>query len=155
MTIQILPKPFDPEAELAAFRRRCAGAGAIASFIGCVRQDPGVRALILEDYPALTERSIREFAERAVERFALEGVAIVHRVGEMDPGEPIVFVACASAHRKNALAAVDYLMDFLKSEAPFWKREVGAEGERWIEPRADDYAAAAQWREQPKKGARS
>lgn len=145
--IRVREASFDPEAELAAFRARVSGAGAVASFVGCVRATPNMHGLYLEHYPAMTERAIMAFVDEATTRFALMSALVIHRVGAMAPGEPIVLVACASAHRKQALSGVDYLMDRLKTEAPFWKREEGVGGHRWIEPHDEDYAAAAHWHE--------
>ncbi|MBB5519326.1 molybdenum cofactor biosynthesis protein MoaE [Amphiplicatus metriothermophilus] len=147
VSIRISWTPFDPEAEAAHFRRRCARAGAIATFLGQVRGENGaVASLALEHYPGLTEAEIGRIAEQACARWPLEAVAIAHRVGVMAPGEPIVFVAAAAAHRRPAFEAVDFLMDYLKSEAPFWKKETGADGSaRWIEPRAEDSRDKARW----------
>jgi molybdopterin synthase catalytic subunit len=142
--LRVTPHPFDPEAELAGFRRAAAGAGAIASFTGCVRGGEA-DALVLEHYPAIVEREILTFISEARVRFALESVLVIHRVGRMGAGEAIVLAAAASAHRKDALGAVDYLMDRLKTDAPFWKREETGGESRWIEPRAEDYAATARW----------
>lgn len=147
VSIRISGAPFDPEAEAAQFRRRCAGAGAIVTFLGRTRGENGaVASLALEHYPSLTEAEIGRIAEEACARWPLEALAIVHRVGAMTPGDPIVFVAAAAAHRRPAFEAVDFLMDYLKSEAPFWKKEVGADGSaRWVEPRAEDRRDKARW----------
>lgn len=141
--VRLEAQAFDPEAELAAFRRNNPQAGAVASFLGCVRG--GVDALVLEHHPSLTSQAIAACAQRAAQRFALEGVLVIHRHGRMAPGEPIVLVACASAHRRAAFEAASYLMDYLKTEAPFWKREERAGARRWIEPRPQDYAARDAW----------
>ena len=146
--IRIEPRPFDPGAELAAFAGRVAGAGAIASFTGLVRAESGgaaVSGLDLDHYPALTEKAVAAIGEEARARFGLAGLVIVHRHGAMAPGEPIVFVAAASAHRRAAFEAVDYMMDRLKTEAPFWKREHGPDGTRWIEARPADLEDRARW----------
>lgn len=144
--MRVTPEPFEPETELAAFRATHRQAGAVASFVGCVR-GRDADALVLEHYPALTEQVIDQFVAEARARFALEGVLVRHRVGRMTGGEPIVLVACASAHRKQALAGVDFLMDKLKTEAPFWKREENNGESRWIEPRPEDYQAGRGWAE--------
>jgi molybdopterin synthase catalytic subunit len=142
--IRVDDAPFDPELELAGFRLAHRAAGAVASFLGCVRGD-GATALVLEHHPVLTRRAIDGFVQEACQRFDLLGVSVIHRYGRMAPGEPIVLVASASAHRRAALDAVDFLMDLLKMETPFWKREETAEGERWIEPRPEDYADRRRW----------
>ena len=138
--------PFQPEAELAAFTAE--GAGAIASFTGCCRPTSKAGApierLFLDHHPRLTERSLRDIAA-AAGRFGIEAVRVVHRCGAIQPGEAIVFVAAAAAHRRAAFDAVDYLMDRLKTDALFWKREDGVDGPRWIEPTAGDRADRARW----------
>ena len=146
--IRIQAEPFDAGAELAAFAARVVGAGAIASFVGLVRGESDgedVSALELEHYPRLTERSVVAIGEDARARFCLAGLVILHRTGALAPGEPIVFVAAAAAHRRAAFEAVDYLMDRLKTEAPFWKREHGPGGSRWIEAREADLKDKARW----------
>ena len=145
---RVQAEPFDPAAELAALSARVPGAGAIASFTGFVRAESAgeaVSALELDHYPALTDRKVAEIGENASARFDLAGLVIVHRHGALAPGEPIVFVAAAAAHRRAAFDAVDYMMDRLKTEAPFWKREIGPEGGRWIEAREADLKDRARW----------
>ena len=146
--IRLTTEPFDPGAELAAF---CAGrteTGAVVSFTGLARAGEGeVERLVLEAYPGFTDAEIARIAEATCARFALQDLLIVHRVGEIAPGEAIVFVAAAAAHRREAFEAADQLMDYLKSRAPFWKKERGPKGERWIEPTARDQADAARWDE--------
>ncbi|HYZ61980.1 MAG TPA: molybdenum cofactor biosynthesis protein MoaE [Acetobacteraceae bacterium] len=142
-------RPFAADEELARFSARQSGAGAIVSFTGIAR--PRDRAgdavvnLFLEHHPRLTLRSIEQIAAEARERFDVTDVHIVHRCGDIAPGEPIVFVATASAHRRAAFEAVDYLMDRLKSEAVFWKREDRAGGSEWIEPTEADARDLARW----------
>jgi molybdopterin synthase catalytic subunit len=146
--IRLQAERFDAGAELAAFAARVAGAGAIASFLGLVRGESGgddVSVLELEYYPRLTERIVAAIGEEARDRFKLIAFAILHRTGALAPGEPIVFVAAAAAHRRAAFEAVDYMMDRLKTEAPFWKREHGPNGSRWIEARDADLADRARW----------
>jgi molybdopterin synthase catalytic subunit len=146
--IRVQAEPFDPDAELAAFIAGVTGAGAIASFVGLVRSETGgenVSGLELDHYPALTERAIGAIGEDARTRFELAGLVIIHRHGAMAPGQPIVFVAAAAAHRRAAFDAVDYMMDRLKTEAPFWKREHGPDGPRWIEARDTDLKDKARW----------
>ena len=134
----------DPAALLAGF---CAGrddVGGVVSFTGYVRRDGDVQALELEAYPALTEAQIMRTATDVAARHQLLDLLVRHRTGRMGPGEPIVFVA-AAAHRRAAFAGADQMMDWLKSRAPFWKKEHGPAGSRWIEPRAGDYDDAARW----------
>jgi molybdopterin synthase catalytic subunit len=135
---------FNAGAELAALN--LPGVGGIGSFIGTVRGGDGLVALELEHYPGMTERALEAIADQALTRWALLGCTIIHRFGRMTPGETIVFVGAASAHRGDALAATGFLIDWLKTSAPFWKREVFASGEaRWVEARQSDNAAAAAW----------
>ena len=122
------------------------GAGAVASFTGLVRADDGVSILDLEHYPGMTEAALSALAEGAASRWDLVAVTIVHRIGPMAPGERVVFVATAALHRAAALDACASLIDRLKTEAPFWKREVTAQGSRWVEARGGDEDAAARWR---------
>lgn len=122
------------------------GSGAVASFTGLVRGDGGLSALTLEHYPGMTEAVLRALAETATSRWALHGATIIHRVGAMAAGERIVFVGTASPHRAAALEACSFLIDRLKTEAPFWKQERFADGRSlWVEPRASDDDAAARW----------
>jgi len=144
--IRLAAEPFEPGAELARF---CAGrteTGAVASFVGSARAEGGqATALELQAYPGFTEIEIGRMADAATQRFCLADVLIVHRHGAIAPGEPIVMVACASAHRREAFQACDYLMDYLKSRAPFWKKELGPDGARWVEPTARDLEDIARW----------
>lgn len=121
------------------------GAGAVATFTGLVRADDGVGALELEHYPGATEAALRTLAEGATTRWSLLAATIIHRVGVMQPGERIVFVGVSAPHRGAALEACAYLIDRLKTDAPFWKRETRGEDARWVEPRGSDDAAAARW----------
>lgn len=143
ITVRIQRDPFDPGTELAALGT----AGAVASFTGHVRADDGVSTLELEHYPGMTERALEEIAGQAMQRWPLSAAHIVHRVGPMRPGEAIVFVAAASAHRATALEATAYLIDRLKTDAPFWKREsrTSQDAASWVEQRAADNEAAARW----------
>lgn len=148
MSVLVVTHAFDPQAEAAAF---CAGRtdiGAIASFVGLCRDaNDGARvsALFLDHYPGFTEREIGRIETEAHARFDVLETRIVHRAGSIAPGEPIVLVLAASSHRAAALEAVDFIMDHLKTDAPFWKREESAAGARWIEPRASDRTARASW----------
>jgi molybdopterin synthase catalytic subunit len=146
--IRVQSAPFDPWAETSAFQRGRAEAGACASFVGSVRASADGKAvamLELEHYPGFTERQIEAIDADARTRFDVMDTLVIHRHGRMRPGEAIVLVAALSAHRREALQAVDYLMDRLKTEAPFWKKEVRAGGEEWIEPRSRDLADRARW----------
>jgi len=146
--IRVQPEPFDPAIELDALAGRAPGAGAIASFVGLVRPSTGettVDQLILEQYGNFTLATVNAIAEAGKTRFALLDLTIIHRFGTLSPGEAIVFVAAAASHRRAAFDAVDYLMDRLKTEAPFWKREQGSAGSHWIEPTPDDHAARRRW----------
>ena len=141
---------FDPGAELTRFCRGRETTGAIASFVGLARGEAGQdMALELEAYPGFTEVEIEGFAAQALARFLLDDVAIIHRHGQIGTGEPIVMVLTAAAHRRAAFEACDYLMDYLKSRAPFWKREVGQDTPRWIEPTSADHADLARWATHP------
>ena len=140
----ICVEPIDPPALLASFAESQRAAGAIVCFTGTVRGGE-VEALELEHHPSFTARVIERIADDARARFDIADCLVVHRVGRLLPGEPIVFVATASAHRRAAFEAVDYLMDRLKTEAPLWKREHRADGAEWIEARASDVADRARW----------
>ncbi len=137
---------FDVAAEMAALTASRTDIGALASFTGLCRADGGLAAMVLEHYPAMTERALARIAEEAMARWPLTGCTVIHRVGRLTPGEPIVLVLAASAHRAAALEACAFLMDWLKTRAPFWKREEPHEGApRWVEAREADDEAAARW----------
>ena len=145
--IRVQADPFDAAAELAALTER-APAGAVAAFVGTVRGEAhgaAVEALELQHYARFTEAVVEAIAADARARFDLVDLTVIHRFGSLGPGEPIVFVAAAASHRRAAFDAVDYLMDRLKTEAPFWKREHGAGGSRWIEPTSGDRADRKRW----------
>ena len=133
----------DAGAELRAIHDD--GAGGVASFTGLVRGDDGVETLELEHYPGVTEAALTRLADEARARWELIGVRIVHRVGAMVPGDTVVFVGTAARHRAPALEACAYLIDRLKTDAPFWKRETRADGACWVEQRDGDREAAAKW----------
>ena len=141
----ICEEPINPAGLLARFTERAGNAGAVVSFTGTVRGGGGVKALELEYHPSFTAKVIDGIAGDARARFDLVDCLVVHRAGSLAPGEPIVFVAAASAHRRAAFEAVDYLMDRLKTEAPLWKRELRADGAEWIEARASDLSDRARW----------
>jgi molybdopterin synthase catalytic subunit len=146
--IRVLAEPFDAAQLLADFSARAAGAGAIASFTGLVRSEndgAAVSGLELDHHPRLTEQALAGIEADAVTRFALADVVIVHRHGALAPGEAIVFVAAAAPHRRAAFDAVDYVMDRLKTEVPFWKREQRGDGLHWLEARDSDRKARARW----------
>jgi len=146
MSITLTDRPFEPGALVTAFCADRAETGALATFVGLARAEKGAAvALELEAYPGFTEAAIGEIAATARERFSLHDVRIVHRVGQIAPGEAIVFVATAAAHRREAFEACDFLMDYLKSRAPFWKKEHGPDGARWIEPSDRDRTDAQRW----------
>jgi len=126
-----------------------AGAGAMATFVGSVRSDDGVTALELEHYAGATDRALEAVADQAIVRWNLASATIVHRVGPMVPGEPIVFVAALAPHRQAALDACAFMIDRLKTDAPFWKRERRGVDARWVEARGSDQAAAARWHQPP------
>jgi molybdopterin synthase catalytic subunit len=144
--ITLTDQAFDPGALLTAFSQGRAETGAVATFTGLARAEEGEAAILeLEAYPGFTEARIAEIAEAARARFSLDDLLILHRVGAITPGEPIVFVAAAARHRRAAFEACDYLMDYLKSRAPFWKKQHGPDGARWIEPRDQDHRDIARW----------
>ena len=142
--VRLLTRSFSSAPPLARLARACPDAGGIASYVGTVRS-AGVLALELQSYAPLTLPNMEALAEAAQMRFALDGVVVWHRSGRIRAGAPIVLVAAAARHRRQALEAVDFLMDHLKSAAWFWKREQRADGWHWIEPRPEDHAAFARW----------
>ncbi|WP_445679875.1 molybdenum cofactor biosynthesis protein MoaE [Radicibacter daui] len=147
MTVRVQEAPFDAGAETAALTASRTDIGGIASFVGLVRgEGDAVRALTLEHYPGMTERRLAEIEAEARSRWELLDCLIIHRVGRMLPGEPIVLVLCASAHRGDAFAACQFLMDWLKTDAPFWKQEETPDGTRWVDAKESDDAAAAKWK---------
>jgi molybdopterin synthase catalytic subunit len=147
MQVRIVEQAFDPQAETAAFAHRRDDAGALVSFVGtCRARTDGaeVRELHIDHYPGFSEKEIARLAEDVSRRFDCPDILVVHRVGAIAPGEAIVLVAALSAHRGNAFEAVRVLMDYLKTDAPLWKKETGTDGARWIEPRAQDHARRAE-----------
>ncbi len=149
---------FDVAAELAALQDGRVDIGALACFTGCVRADAApdaggaVTALVLEHYPGMTERAVEAMIEEAVRRFGLVAARVVHRIGRLAAGERIVLVAVAAPHRREAFQACEFLVDYLKTRAPFWKKAVTAAGERWVEARAADDEALARWGVAPDGG---
>lgn len=151
--IRVQREPFDPSAELAAFGRGDAGIGGVASFVGLVRgavDGSPLRAMTLEHYPGMTERQLARIEAEARGRWPLADCLIVHRFGRMEPGDPIVLVATASAHRQAALESCAFLIDWLKTAAPFWKLEETEAGAAWVDARESDDEAAARWGRRPK-----
>ena len=146
MTIRLTADPIDPAALLGGFGVGRREAGAVVSFTGRVREEGGeVQALELQAYPGLTDVAIARMAQDAVDRFGLDEVLVVHRIGRVETGEAIVFVAASAHHRRAAFQAVDQLMDYLKSRAPFWKKSHETAGARWIEPTPRDHQDADRW----------
>ncbi len=148
MTVRVQPEDFDCGAEISAIRRRDPRIGAIASFIGTVRdlnEGLGVATMTLEHYPGMTEKALASICEQAEARWDLLDTLVIHRVGTLLPTDQIVLVVAASAHRGAAFAACEFIMDYLKTEAPFWKKEATPQGERWVEARSADDEAAARW----------
>ena len=148
-TVRIQESDFDMAAEWAACRQRCGGsAGALVAFGGLVRDrasDDAVRGLSLEHYPGMTEASIEAIIRQAAERWALLDVLVIHRVGELRPEDQIVLVLAASSHRADAFAACEFLMDYLKTDAVFWKKERRTAGDVWIDATATDRRRRAEW----------
>ena len=147
MAIRIQTEPFDPGRETNLFLEASAGAGAAVTFTGLVRSDPKdpVSTLTLECYPELAMNQIGAVEAKAVARFGLIKTTIIHRYGSLHPGEPIVQVMTLASHRRAAFEAAEFLMDYLKTDAPFWKREATSEGDRWVEHNIEDDRAKTRW----------
>ena len=148
--VSIQTADFDLSAEVAALRAGDAAVGAVASFIGTVRDRNGgtageVSAMELEHYPGMTEKAIEAMIDAAFARFRIRGARVVHRVGLLQPADQIVLVAVSSAHRGDAFQACEFLMDYLKTQAPFWKKEHTPQGARWVDARVSDDAALERW----------
>ncbi len=143
--VRLLTTPFDPAQETAAFGKAHPGFGGLCSFVGEVRSDDAVEALELLHYEAMTLAGMTDLADRTIARFGLLGLLIIHRAGVMRPGEPIVLVSAAARHRREAIQAVDFAMDHLKSDSWFWKRELRDGAWTWIEPRAQDHSDLSRW----------
>ncbi len=144
IAVTVSPDVIDAGVEFAAIS--ASGAGGVATFVGLVRSDDNVATLSLEHYPGATEAALQALAEQAVTRWNLIGARITHRVEDMHPGDIVVFVGTAARHRGAALEACAFLIDRLKTEAPFWKKETRGEQTSWVEPRGSDDAAAARWK---------
>lgn len=146
--VQVRQEPFDAGVEQRLLLAGRSDIGAVVSFTGLVRdfnERPDVTALTLEHYPGMTESALCEIVTEAEARWPLQGVRVIHRVGRMTPGDPIVLVVVASAHRREAFEACDFIMDFLKTRAPFWKKEHSGSGDYWVAERDSDHQDASRW----------
>ncbi|MDN3640410.1 molybdopterin synthase catalytic subunit MoaE [Simiduia curdlanivorans] len=146
--VKVQTQDFDQAALYHELRQACPEIGAIVTFTGLVRDmnlGDGVTGLFLEHYPGMTEKSLTEIAEEATRRWDLNTVLLTHRVGQLNPSDQIVYVGISSAHRGDAFSACEFIMDYLKTRAPFWKRETTKEGERWVDARESDQEAAKRW----------
>jgi len=149
MKIAVQHEPFDLQAEIAVLHHANPKVGAVAAFIGLVRDindGDGIRTLTLEHYPGMTEKALVQIVDDAKGRWEVLDACVIHRVGSLRPTDPIVMVAIASGHRGDAFAACEFIMDYLKTQAPFWKKELTASGERWVDARESDDAAAERWK---------
>jgi molybdopterin synthase catalytic subunit len=148
LNISVQPQDFDTGLELQQLRAATPQAGAVVSFVGLVRElsaDGKLEQMLIEHYPGMTEAALQRIAEQACQRWPLLGVRLIHRVGPLAAQAQIVLVATSSLHRQAAFEACAFIMDYLKTEAPFWKKEIGDFGERWVEARASDEHAKQQW----------
>lgn len=146
--VRVQTQDFDLSTEIAALRAEDFGVGAVASFVGTMRDandGSAVTAMELEHYPGMTERAIEAMVDEAVQRFGLRAVRVIHRVGSLLPGDQIVLVAVTAAHRAAAFQGCEFLMDYLKTQAPFWKKEATPAGARWVDARVADDTALARW----------
>ena len=149
MTVRVQEADFDVGAELAALRTGDARVGALASFLGLVRDmndGASVSGMTLEHYPGMTEKSLEAIVAEARQRWDIYDALVIHRVGPLKPCDQIVLVAVTSAHRGESFAACEFIMDYLKTQAPFWKKEATADGGRWVDARETDDSAAARWK---------
>jgi molybdopterin synthase catalytic subunit len=156
MTVRVQTEDFDPGREIARIKAGNPKIGAIASFIGLVREmneGERIQKMTLEHYPGMTEKALDAIVKEAQARWNLIDVMVIHRVGTLEPTDQIVLVVVASAHRGDAFAACEFLMDYLKTRAPFWKKEETPAGSRWVEARASDDAVAARWDDAEKRRA--
>ena len=147
MQVRVQSDPFDAGAELNAFAKGRQDLGAIVTFSGVVRDiaDGGLRGMVIEHYPGMTERALQKIAQDAAERWSLGDVLVIHRYGPLAAGDIIMMVATAARHRKDAFEAAEYLMDYLKSRAPFWKKEQTTDGSDWVESKEEDEQALTRW----------
>jgi len=149
MAVRIQQEDFDVSREIAVLRAANHGIGAVATFIGCVRDTNDgaqVGRMTLEHYPGMTEKAIEGIVAEAQARWNIPAALVIHRIGTLNPGDQIVLVVTAGAHRGEAFAACEFIMDYLKTQAPFWKKEQTPEGDRWVDARVTDDAAAERWR---------
>lgn len=149
MSVRVQPEDFDAGAEIARLRASNPRIGAVASFIGIVRdlnEGAAVGSITLEHYPGMTEKALAAIADQAKSRWNLDDVLIVHRVGTLKPTDQIVLVVTTSSHRGDAFAACQFVMDYLKTEAPFWKKETTSDGVRWVDARDNDALARERWK---------
>lgn len=146
MSVRVQEAPFDMGEEVSRFTDRASGAGAVVTFSGLVRDEGGVlTAMDIEHYPGMTEKALKQIRQEAVTRWKLVDAMVIHRFGHLIPGEQIMMVATAARHRADAFAAAEFLMDYLKSRAPFWKKEQGRDGESWVAAKDEDEAALNRW----------
>ena len=145
MPVRVQSEPFDFGAEAARFAEGHAGMGAVVTFTGIVRGDGGLDRMEIEHYPGMTEKALAVHAGEAMMRFGLGDVLVIHRFGVLRPGERIMMVATAAPHREDAFRGAEFLMDYLKSRAPFWKKEFGPDGAEWVAAKDEDEAALDRW----------
>jgi|SRR5690554_6062938 molybdopterin synthase catalytic subunit len=148
MTVRVQFEDFDTGAEIAAIRRSRKDVGAVVSFVGQVRdfnEGDAVTSMTLEHYPGMTEKALTQIVDQAKQRWDIFDALIIHRIGELKPLDQIVLVAVSSAHREEAFSACQFIMDYLKTEAPFWKKEQTATGTRWVDARDSDDVARERW----------
>jgi len=146
MTVRVQSEPFNMGAEVSAFTQGVSGAGAVVTFSGLVRDEGGtLSAMEIEHYPGMTEKALAKIRDEAMTRWSLADAMIIHRHGPLKPDEQIMMVATAARHRADAFAAAEFLMDYLKSRAPFWKKEQGADGEAWVAAKDEDEDALKRW----------
>ncbi|HSQ03026.1 MAG TPA: molybdopterin synthase catalytic subunit MoaE [Burkholderiales bacterium] len=153
MSVRVQAEDFDAGAEIAAMRRGNPAIGAVVSFVGAVRdvnEGDAVSGMTLEHYPGMTEKAIGKIVTEALGRWKIADVKVIHRIGTLKPGDQIVLVVVAGAHRGDAFAACEFVMDYLKTRAPFWKKEQTRAGSRWVDARASDDASAERWHGQAK-----
>ena len=148
LSVYVGPEAFDPALEYQALEAEAPRIGAICTFVGLVREfgdQQGIQGLTLEHYPGMTEKAIEAIGAEAAERWSIDRIRVVHRVGALDAGERIVFVGVSSSHRGDAYAACEFLMDYLKTQAPFWKKERSTQGSHWVEQKESDRQRARRW----------
>jgi molybdopterin synthase catalytic subunit len=149
LKVSVQPDDFDVGAELQQLRAATPQAGALVNFVGLVREvaaDGRLSQMVIEHYPGMTEKALQQIAQQATQRWPLLGIRMIHRVGSLTAQAQIVLVAATSLHRQAAFEACAFMMDYLKTEAPFWKKEVGDFGQHWVEARASDEQAKQQWK---------